>query len=75
MAMDWTDQGIVLSARRHGESSTVLSLLTQAHGRHAGLVRGGQSRRRRGVLEQGNLVSALWRARLEESATADAEGY
>ncbi len=64
--MDWTDQGIVLSARRHGESSVVLSLLTQAHGRHAGLVRGGQSRKRRGVLETGNLVSAAWRARLEE---------
>ncbi len=64
--MDWTDQGIVLSARKHGESSVVLSLLTQAHGRHAGVVRGGQSRRRRGVLEVGNLLSAVWRARLEE---------
>ena len=64
--MDWTDQGIVLSARRHGESSVVLSLLTAAHGRHAGLVRGGQSRRRRGVLEAGNLLNATWRARLEE---------
>ncbi len=65
-AMDWTDRGIVLSARRHGESSVILSLLTEAHGRHAGLVRGGQSRRRRGVLEPGNLVAASWRARLEE---------
>ena len=64
--MDWTDHGIVLSARRHGESSIVLALLTEAHGRHAGLVRGGQSRRRRGVLEPGNLVAAVWRARLEE---------
>jgi len=64
--MDWTDHGIVLSARRHGESSVILALLTEAHGRHAGLVRGGQSRRRRGVLEPGNLVEAVWRARLEE---------
>lgn len=64
--MDWTDQGIVLSARKHGESSVVLSLLTAAHGRHAGVVRGGQSRRRRGVLEVGNLLFATWRARLEE---------
>lgn len=64
--MDWTDHGIVLSARRHGESSIILALLTEAHGRHAGLVRGGQSRRRRGVLEPGNLVAAVWRARLEE---------
>ena len=64
--MDWTDQGIVLSARKHGESSVVLSLLTAAHGRHAGVVRGGQSRKRRGVMEVGNLLSATWRARLEE---------
>lgn len=64
--MDWTDQGIVLSARKHGESSVVLSLLTAAHGRHAGVVRGGQSRKRRGEMEVGNLLSARWRARLEE---------
>ncbi len=65
-AMDWADQGIILSARRHGESSVILSMLTETHGRCAGVVRGGQSRRNRGVLEQGNLVSAVWRARLEE---------
>ncbi len=65
-AMDWTDQGIVLSARRHGESSVILSVLTEMHGRCSGVVRGGQSRRNRGVLEQGNLVAAVWRARLEE---------
>ncbi|MDA0664688.1 MAG: DNA repair protein RecO [Proteobacteria bacterium] len=64
--MDWTDQGIVLSARRHGESSVILTVLTETHGRYSGVVRGGQSRRNRGVLEQGNLVSAVWRARLEE---------
>ena len=60
------DRGIVLSARRHGDSSVVLSLLTEEHGRFAGVVRGGQSRRNRGLLEKGNLVSATWRARLEE---------
>jgi len=64
--MEWTDQGIVLSARRHGESSVILSLLTAAHGRHAGLVRGGASRRQRGLLQPGNLVIATWRARLED---------
>lgn len=64
--MDWTDQGIVLSARRHGESSVILSLLTAGHGRHAGLVRGGAGRRQRGLLQPGNLVTATWRARLED---------
>ena len=64
--MEWTDHGIVLSARRHGESSVVLSVLSEPHGQHAGLVRGGQARRRRGVMEPGNLVALTWRARLEE---------
>ena len=64
--MDWTDTGIVLSARRHGETSAVVHLFTAHHGRHAGLVRGGAGRRARGVLQPGNEVQATWRARLSE---------
>lgn len=64
--MQWTDQGIVLRARRHGESSAIVTLLTRAHGRHAGLVRGGAGRRQRGVLQPGNEVEAAWRGRLAE---------
>ncbi len=64
--MDWSDEGIVLSARPHGESAALLVLLTRGHGRHAGLVRGGQGRRMRGLLEPGNRVAAEWRARLAE---------
>lgn len=64
--MDWRDDGIVLSLRKHGESSVVVHLLTREHGRHAGLVRGGNSKKQRGVLQPGNEVHANWRARLEE---------
>ena len=64
--MDWTDTGIVLSARPHGETSAVVTLLTRERGRHAGLVRGGTGKRARGILQPGNLVSAHWRARLAE---------
>lgn len=64
--MEWSDEGIVLAVRRHGESAAIASLLTRAHGRHAGLVHGGASRRMRGILQPGNSVSATWRARLEE---------
>lgn len=64
--MDWTDDGIVLSARRHGESAALVQLLTKGHGRHAGLVRGGTSRRNMGVYQPGNRVAACWRARLSE---------
>jgi len=64
--MEWTEEGIVLTARRHGESSAIVSLLTREQGRHAGLVRGGFGRAQRGLLEPGNRVRAHWRARLAE---------
>jgi DNA repair protein RecO (recombination protein O) len=64
--MDWIDEGLVLSARRHGENALIVSLLTRDHGRHAGLVRGGASSRHRGLYQVGNRLRASWRARLEE---------
>ncbi len=64
--MDWRDDGIVLSARPHGEAAAIVMLLTREHGRHAGLVHGGQGRKGRGVYQPGNLVDVAWRARLAE---------
>lgn len=64
--MEWRDAGFVLAARRHGESAIIIELLTREHGRHAGLVRGGQSPKLRAVLQPGNEVAALWRGRLAE---------
>src|SRR5499433_1119445 len=66
IAMQWTDEGIVLGSKRHGEANAILELMTRAHGRHLGLVRGGTSSRLRPVLQPGNRVSATWRARLDE---------
>jgi DNA repair protein RecO (recombination protein O) len=64
--MDWTDNGIVLASRPHGETGLVVNLLTEAHGRHAGFVPGGISRRARPIWQQGNVVEVAWRARLAE---------
>src|SRR5438876_9947029 len=64
--MEWIDDGIVLGVRRHGEASAMVELLTRAHGRHLGLVRGGSSKRMRPMLQPGNSVQAVWRARLDE---------
>jgi DNA repair protein RecO (recombination protein O) len=64
--MEWRDVGFVLAARRHGEGGLIVELLTAEHGRHAGLVRGGQSPRRRALFQPGNLVAAHWRGRLPE---------
>jgi DNA repair protein RecO (recombination protein O) len=64
--MQWTDEGIVIGVRRHGEASAILELMTREHGRHLGMVRGGSSTRMKPILQPGNSVSATWRARLDE---------
>ncbi len=64
--MEWRDEGLVLATRRHGERDSILEVMTEAHGRHLGLVRGGRSSRIAPMLQPGNRVSLVWRARLEE---------
>lgn len=64
--MDWRDQGILLSIRRHGENSAIVEVFTPGHGRHAGVVRGGTSRKIAPILQPGAQLDVRWRARLEE---------
>jgi DNA repair protein RecO (recombination protein O) len=64
--MEWRDAGIVLSSRRHGEGSAIISVLTSAHGRHMGLVRGGGSHSQRAALQPGTVLACRWSARLED---------
>jgi DNA repair protein RecO (recombination protein O) len=66
MRMHWTDEGIVLGTRRHGEASAIIEVMTRAHGRHLGLVRGGTGARLRPVLQPGNSIRVDWRARLDD---------
>ena len=65
--MEWQDEGFVLSVRRHGETDAVIHVLTRDHGRHAGLVRGGAGRRLRPLLQPGNRLGLVWRARLADN--------
>ncbi|MCP5073013.1 MAG: DNA repair protein RecO [Rhodobacteraceae bacterium] len=64
--MDWRDQGVIVAVRKHAETSAIIEVLTAEHGRHAGVVRGGVSRKMTPVLQPGNQVEVEWRARLEE---------
>ncbi|WFE76253.1 DNA repair protein RecO [Roseinatronobacter sp. S2] len=64
--MDWRDQGILLSVRKHGEATALTEVFTALHGRHAGAVRGGASRKMAPVLQQGAQLDVHWRARLED---------
>lgn len=64
--MEWRDQGALLSVRPHGETSAIIEVFTAAHGRHAGVVRGGVSRRIAPILQPGAQLDLAWRARLDE---------
>ncbi len=64
--MEWRDQGILLSSRTHGETSAIIEVFTPAHGRHAGVVRGGASRKMAPVLQPGAQLDLSWKARLED---------
>jgi DNA repair protein RecO (recombination protein O) len=56
----------VLAARPYGESGAVVTLLTEAYGRHAGLAKGGASRNQAALWQPGNLIEARWVARLSD---------
>ncbi len=64
--MEWRDHGILLSCRRHGETAAIIDVFTEDHGRHAGIVHGGASRKKAPVLQPGAQLDLLWRARLED---------
>ena len=64
--MEWRDEGLIIGVRRHGEHSAIVEAMTRAHGRHLGLVRGGRSTRFGAMLQPGNTVGLVWRARLDE---------
>ena len=64
--MDWRDEGVLLAVRRHGETSSIIEVFTLGHGRHAGIVHGGASRRLAPLLQPGAQLDVAWRARLDE---------
>ncbi len=66
MSIEWEAPAIVLDARAYGEGDAVATVLTEAHGAHRGLARGGGSRRGAATWQAGNLVQARWAARLSD---------
>lgn len=64
--MDWQDQGAILTMRPHGEAAAIIEVFTAGHGRHAGVVRGGASRKMAAMLQPGSQVQVAWRARLQD---------
>ncbi len=52
--------------QRHGESAAIIEVFSGLHGRHAGVVRGGASRKMAATLQPGAQLDLTWRARLED---------
>lgn len=64
--MDWQAEGTVIARRTHGETAVIIEVLTLQHGRHAGLVHGGTSRKKAAFLQPGARLDLHWRARQED---------
>lgn len=65
-AMEWRDEGVLLSMRAHGEGSAIVEVFTATHGRHVGVVRGGASRKMAAMMQPGTQLAVNWRARLDQ---------
>ena len=64
--MEWEAPGIILDTRPFGEADMLATIMTEEHGAHRGLARGGQSRTRSALWQPGNLVQARWLGRLSD---------
>ncbi|MCK0121964.1 DNA repair protein RecO [Loktanella sp. F6476L] len=64
--ISWTDDAALLATRPFGETSVIIEVFSEEHGRHAGVVRGGTSRKVAPLLQPGAQLSVTWKARLDQ---------
>lgn len=64
--MRWSDQSIILSLRKMGEAAAVAKIFSREQGVYSGAVRNAFGKVNRGIYQQGNVVQAVWNARVEE---------
>lgn len=64
--MEWEAPAIVLDTRPYGEGDAVATVMTEEHGAHRGLARGGLARSRAATWQPGNVVQVRWVARLAD---------
>jgi DNA repair protein RecO (recombination protein O) len=64
--MDWDAPAIILAAHPFGEGDAIATVMTEEHGLHRGLARGGASRAQAGLWQPGNLAQVRWVARLSD---------
>lgn len=64
--MEWDAPAIILDTRPYGEGDAVATVMTEEHGVHRGLARGGTSRGKAATWQAGNMVQVHWTARLSD---------
>jgi DNA repair protein RecO (recombination protein O) len=64
--MEWDAPAIILDVRPYGEGDAVTTVMTESHGLHRGLAKGGASRGRSGTWQVGNMLQVRWTARLSD---------
>ena len=65
--MRWQGEGLLLDARRYGETSALINVFTVSFGRRVGLVRGAFNKKNKSVIQPGNQLLLTWNSRVEES--------
>jgi DNA repair protein RecO (recombination protein O) len=65
--MEWDAPAIILDVRPYGEGDAIAAVMTQEHGLHRGLARGGASRGKAGTWQAGNMAQLRWMARLSDN--------
>ena len=64
--MDWEAPAIILATRPFGEGDAIATVMTEEHGAHRGLARGGASRGHAATWQPGNLAQLRWVGRLSD---------
>ena len=65
--MRWRGEGLLLDARKYGETSALINVFAVSLGRRVGLVRGAFSKKNKSVIQPGNQLFLTWNSRIEES--------
>jgi len=63
--IEWRDEAALLAVRPFGETSVIVEVFSEEHGRDSGVVRGGTSRKMAPILQPGAQLSVTWKARLD----------
>ena len=64
--MEWDAPAIILDTRPYGEGDALATVMTEQHGVHRGLAKGGASRGKAAIWQAGNMVQIRWTARLSD---------